>query len=91
MQEINRDDLIASMSILWQKLADVCTTLEARLKTANKNTELVLSRAWLTLDVLKKEGLAEYEYDGPLVRCKLTKAGSQRKAQLTPAAQLAGA
>jgi len=83
MQEISTDDLVRSMSSLWQKHLAVTETLAALLKQAGKNAENLISRTWRPLHELKKKGLAELEYDGPVILCRLTPVGSARKAQLS--------
>lgn len=80
MKPIQTDDLILSMSVLWQKFADVTVALEQRLRLRGESDlERVMSRSWAPLRTLIGEGLAEQEVDRGTIVCRLTKAGTERK------------
>lgn len=86
MQAIPKDDLLISLSVLWQKFAEVAAALEKRLRAkGDADLERVMSRAWEPLRKLIGEGLAEQEIDAGVVVCRLTRAGVARKQQLLEA------
>lgn len=82
MKEIHQDDLIRSLSRLWQKHLAVTETLATLLAGRSEDATNLISRTWRPLERLKKEGIAELEYDGPVMLCRLTETGMQKKAAL---------
>jgi hypothetical protein len=84
MTPLSEDQVIRAMSRVWLKLSDVSLAIQ-HAHPDDKDVALVPSRLWKTLDILKKDGSAEVDYD-PNPVCRLTTKGAERKeALLQPA------
>lgn len=82
MKTLDPNDLIVSMSAVWQKHPQVLEVLEKKLRAEAKPTHSLLSRSWTVLQTLKGEGIAQIETDGPGYICRLTPQGLARKNEL---------